>query len=335
MEPEFRSKGNPKHDSAFNGHALGRYRKINMVMGEVTGVDTERKRVFLSSGPPVHYDQLVIATGSDYNYFGNDAWRANAPGMKTIHEARSIRQRLLLSFEKAERAQTAAEKRNLLTYIVIGGGPAGVEMAGAISELGRFMIDRDFRNIVPDHMRVILVEAGPKILAAFPDKLSTYAVAYLEKIGVEVRTGERVLDVTPDGVTVGEEFIYAGCVVWNAGVKASPANEWLGIIAAPGGRIPVDGHLAVKGLTDVYALGDTAHAVGSDGKPLPGLAQVAKQQGVYLGKFLRDQTAEATACEFRNRGNTAVIGRNAAVLDFGKWTLKGRPVWFLWALVHV
>lgn len=314
---------------------LGRYRNISMIMGEVVGVDMERKHVLLDSGSPVEYDQLVVATGSDYNYFGHDAWRAHAPGMKTLHEARMIRQRLLLSFERAERAATSAEKRGHLTSVVIGGGPTGVEMAGAISELGRFMIDRDFRNIQRDQVRVILIEAGPKILAAFPDKLSSYAVMYLRQIGVEVRTGERVLDVTSDGVAVGTEFITAGCVVWGAGVKASPANRWLGIADAPGGRIPVTPQLAVTGLSEVYAIGDTAHAVGSDGKPLPGLAQVAKQQGTYLGKYLKDPKPDAPPFEFRNRGNTAVIGRNAAIFDFGKWTLKGRAAWFLWAIVHV
>jgi len=246
-----------------------------------------------------------------------------------------IRQRLLMSFENAERAATAEEKRNYLTSVVIGGGPTGVEMAGAISELGRFMIDRDFRNIQPDLVRVILIEAGPKILAAFPDKLSVYAVNYLREIGVEVRTGERVLDVTPDGVAVGAEFIPAGCVVWGAGVKASPANRRLGIADVPGGRIPVTPQLAVTGLPEVYAIGDTAHAVGSDGNPLPGFAQVAKRQGVYLGKFLKDPRPDAPPFEFRNRGNTAVIGRNAAIFDFGRWTLKGRAAWFLWAIVHV
>jgi NADH dehydrogenase len=314
---------------------LGRYRNINMTMGEVIGINTGQQLVLLHEESPIEYDRLVIATGSNYNYFGNDAWRLNAPGLKTIHEARTIRQRLLLSFERAERAELSSEKRNLLTYVVIGGGPTGVEMAGAISELGRFMISRDFRNIQPDQLRVILMEAGPKILAAFPDKLSTYAANHLRKIGVEVRIGQRVLDVTSEGVAVETEFIPAGCVVWGAGVKASPAHEWLGLKGAPGGRIPVDEHLAVQGFSGLFAIGDTAHAISSDGRPLPGLAQVAKQQGAYLGQYLKNQGASAPQFKFRNRGNTAVIGRNAAIFDFGQWTLKGRAAWFLWAVVHV
>lgn len=314
---------------------LGRYRNINMIMAEVVGIDVQRRQVQLDGGDRVDYDRLVIATGSEYNYFGKDDWRANAPGMKTIHEARQIRQRLLSSFEKAERAHNEQEKRNLLTYVVIGGGPTGVEMAGAISELGRFMINRDFRNIQPDQLRVILIEAGPRILAAFPEKLIDYARHYLEKIGVEVRTDERVLDVTSDGVTVGSEFIRTGCVVWGAGVKASPAHRWLGLDAVPGGRIPVDSQLHVVGHRNIFALGDTADFTGTDAKPLPGLAQVAKQQGIYLGRLLKNQAAEPAAFVFKNRGNTAVIGRNAAIFDFGNWTLKGRAAWFLWAFVHV
>ncbi|MBW9091829.1 NAD(P)/FAD-dependent oxidoreductase [Rhizobium wenxiniae] len=314
---------------------LGRYRNINMIMAEVVGIDVQRRQVQLDGGDRVDYDRLVIATGSEYNYFGKDDWRANAPGMKTIHEARQIRQRLLSSFEKAERAHNEQEKRNLLTYVVIGGGPTGVEMAGAISELGRFMINRDFRKIRPDQLKVILIEAGPRILAAFPEKLIDYARHYLEKIGVEVRTGERVFDVTSDGVTVGSEFIRTGCIVWGAGVKASPAHRWLGLDSVPGGRIPVDRQLHVVGHRNIFALGDTADFAGTDAKPLPGLAQVAKQQGIYLGRLLKNQAAEPAAFVFKNRGNTAVIGRNAAIFDFGNWTLKGRAAWFLWAFVHV
>lgn len=313
---------------------LARYRNIEMLMAEVTGIDVAHKQVLLADGLPVPYDLLVIATGSEYNYFGHDEWRERAPGLKSIHEARQIRHRLLLSFEMAERATDHAKKEALLTTIVIGGGPTGVEMAGAISELGRFMINRDFRNLQPDHFRVMLVEAGPRILAAFPEKLSTYAEGYLKKIGVEVRTGSRVLDIADDGANIDGTFIRAGSIIWGAGVKASPAHAWLGLTAVPGGRIPVDQHLRVEGFEDIFALGDTASLAGTDGKPLPGLAQVAKQQGGYLGAFLRSGS-DAAGFKFHNRGNTAVIGRNAAVFDFGRWTLKGRLAWLLWAFVHV
>ncbi len=314
---------------------LGRYRNIRIVMAEVEAVDTAARHVLLDDGSTVSYDRLVIATGSDYNYFGHDEWKRHAPGLKTIHEARMIRQRLLLSFEKAENATDPAQKRALLTSVVIGGGPTGVEMAGAISELGRYMINRDFRDLQEDQLRVLLVEARPAILGAFPASLSEYAAEYLRGIGVEIRTGQRVKNVSAEGVQIEDEFIPAGCVVWGAGVKASPAHAWLGLDDAPGGRIPVGADLRVTGFQDIYAIGDTAFATGSDGAPLPGLAQVAKQQGAYLGRLLRSGTGEAKPFVFHNRGNTAVVGRNAAIFDFGKWTLKGRLAWLLWAIVHV
>ncbi len=313
---------------------LARFKNIHMIMAEVVGVDPPARTVSLSDGSPISYDQLVIATGSDYNYFGHEEWRKFAPGLKSIHEARQIRHRLLLAFERAERAKSEADKQALLTSIVIGGGPTGVEMAGAISELGRFMISRDFRNLQPDNLRVILVEAGPRILAAFPDHLSAYAKSYLENIGVDVRTGQRVIDIRADGADIEGEFVPAGSIIWGAGVRASPAHSWLGIPGVAGGRIPVDDCLRVIGFDGIYAIGDTSALAGSDGKVLPGLAQVAKQQGKYLGRSLRSGRAVA-GFKFKNRGNTAVIGRNAAVFDFGKWTLKGRVAWLLWALVHV
>ncbi|WJR65688.1 NAD(P)/FAD-dependent oxidoreductase [Neorhizobium sp. CSC1952] len=316
---------------------LGRYRNIKVMLAEVTGIDAAAKDVKLDYGSSVPYDRLVIATGSEYNYFGHEDWRAWAPGLKTIHEARLIRQRLLLAFEKAELSQDPEEKKALLTSVIIGGGPTGVEMAGAISELGRFMITRDFRKLEPDNMRVILIEAGPKILAAFPDNLVQYAMKVLEKEGVEVRTNLPVASVTKDEVIAGSERIRTGCIIWGAGVKASPAARWLGVEGKAGGRIPVEPDLSVTGLPDIFAIGDTALGL-EDGKPLPALAQVAKQQGEYVGKALRLRLLEdkpSGPFRFHNRGNTAVIGRNTAIFDFGRWTLKGRFAWFLWALVHV
>jgi NADH dehydrogenase len=317
---------------------LGRFRNIEVMLAEVTGVDPVSHAVELSDGTKIGYDRLVIATGSEYNYFGHDDWREAAPGLKTIHEARLIRQRLLLAFEKAELAHDPAEKQALLTSIVIGGGPTGVEMAGAISELGRFMITRDFRRLSPDHMRVILIEAGPRILAAFPDHLGQYAEIALRKAGVEILLNTPVKSINNQEVIAGDHHFHAGCIVWGAGVKPSPAARWLSLGEKSGGRIPVGPDLSVNGYPDIYALGDTAMALAGDGAPLPALAQVAKQQGQYLGKALKSDLLGGTKSgpfRFRNRGNTAVIGRNAAVFDFGKWTLKGRLAWLLWALVHV
>ncbi|MBP1846257.1 NADH dehydrogenase [Rhizobium petrolearium] len=317
---------------------LGRFRNIKVMLAEVTGIDPSARTVKLDHGASVPYDQLVIATGSEYNYFGHEDWRAWAPGLKTIHEARLIRQRLLLAFEKAELSQDSEEKKALLTSVIIGGGPTGVEMAGAIAELGRFMITRDFRKLEPDHMRVILIEAGPKILSAFPDNLVQYALRELEKTGVEVLTNLPVEAVTKDEVVAGSRHFRAGCIIWGAGVKASPAGRWLGIEGKAGGRIPVEPDLSVTGFPDIFAIGDTALGLAEDGKPLPALAQVAKQQGEYLGRALKEKLLDGKPAEpfhFHNRGNTAVIGRNAAIFDFGKWTLKGWFAWLLWAIVHV
>jgi NADH dehydrogenase len=316
--------------------SLARYRNVSMVMAEAVAIDTDARKVVLGDGGTVDYDQLVVATGSEYNYFGHDEWQGYAPGLKTIHEAREIRQRLLLAFEQAEITDDPELKRSLLTFIVIGGGPTGVEMAGAISELGRFMISSDFRHLHPDDLRVILVEAGPRLLAAFPEHLARYASKYLSRIGVEVRTSTRVEGIQQGSVAFGGQTVKASCIVWGAGVKASPASRWLAVEAAAGGRIAVDENLRVKGLEDVFAIGDTALYEGTDAQPLPGLAQVAKQQGVYLGRYLRiGSPPNAPGFVFHNRGNTAVIGRHAAVFDFGRWTLKGRVAWFLWAFVHV
>ncbi|MBT9369399.1 NAD(P)/FAD-dependent oxidoreductase [Rhizobium sp. CSW-27] len=318
--------------------SLGRYRNIKVVLAEVTGVDTAARTVLVDHGVPIPYDRLVIATGSEYNYFGHDEWRAIAPGLKTIHEARQIRHRLLLAFERAELSQDPEEKKALLTSVIIGGGPTGVEMAGAIAELGRFMITRDFRRLSPEHFRVLLLEAGPRILAAFPEDLTDYATRSLAGLGVEVMTGRRVESITAGSVIVGGETIRTANVIWGAGVKASPAARWFGIEGKAGGRIPIDPDLRITGLPDVFALGDTALGLGEDGKPLPALAQVAKQQGQYLGHALRQELLEGkkpAPFRFHNRGNTAVIGRNAAIFDFGRWRLKGYVAWLLWALVHV
>lgn len=317
---------------------LGRYDNIHVVMAEVVSVDGPARVVMLKDGGSIPFDRLVLATGSTYNYFGHDDWQQHAPGLKSIHEARDIRHRLLLAFEKAERSTDEAEKRRLLTSVVIGGGPTGVEMAGAISELGRFMIAQDFRKLHADQLTVLLVEAGPRILSTFPEPLSQYASDYLTGIGVDIRLNTPVEDITAEGVQVGGAFLPASCIVWGAGVKASPAAEWLDIEPGPGGRLPVAPDLSVVDKPGIYALGDTALAVGEDGKPMPALAQVAKQQGTFLGRALKASLLSGKPMptfHFHNRGNTAVIGRNAAIFDFGSWQLKGRLAWLLWALVHV
>ncbi|MCJ8140775.1 NAD(P)/FAD-dependent oxidoreductase [Falsirhodobacter halotolerans] len=317
---------------------LGRFRNIRVMLAAVAGVDTAAQVVTTESGDAVPYDTLIVATGSVYNYFGNDHWRTHAPGLKSLSEARVIRQRLLLALERAELAKDAEARRGLLTAVVIGGGPTGVEMAGAIAELGRDVLARDFRDLGPEGFHVVLVEAGDRVLSAFPERLSDYTLKALTARGVHVWTGRSVKDVRPDGVLIDEEFVPAGVVVWGAGVRASPAADWLGVPAGKGGKIAVDGRLRVIGLENVHALGDVAHLEDASGAPLPALAQVAKQQGDWLGKHLRREMTGGPALPdftFHNRGNTAVIGRNDAVFDFGRWQMRGWFAWVLWALVHV
>lgn len=318
---------------------LGRHRNITVLLAEVTGIDLEARTVLTDRLEPVTFDHLVLATGTDYNYFGHDDWREIAPGLKTIREARAIRQRLLTAFEAAETADDEAAQRRLLTSVVIGGGPTGVEMAGAIAELGRFMVPRDFRHIGADRLRVVLVEGGPRLLPAFPETLAAYAANRLERLGVEIMTGRMVETMSAEEVVAGGEAIPAGVVVWAAGVKASPAARWLGVEGDRMGRVPVDGWLEVAGLDGVYVLGDTARLEDeATGEPLPGLAQVAKQEGRWLGRALRRRIVRGergTPFRFRDRGNAAVIGNNAAVFDFGWSRLKGRAAWLLWALVHI
>lgn len=317
---------------------LRRQRNAEVLMAEVTGIDTAARAVLTADGARIGYDTLVIATGSVYNYFGHDDWEGHAPGLKTIDNARAIRTRVLTGFECAERESDPARRQALMTSVVIGGGPTGVEMAGAIAELARHALARDFRHIDPRAARVVLIEAGPRILSAFPAPLSAYALRRLEALGVEVRTGEAVEDVTADGVRLPGEFLAANAMVWGAGIRASPAAQWLDVTPDRAGRIPVSDRLEVAGQRQVFAIGDTVAAPGENGAPLPRLAQVAKQQGEHLGRELARQAACGDAVRpfaFRNRGNTAIIGRHAAVFDFGRRQMKGYPAWLLWAAVHI
>lgn len=317
---------------------LRRHRNVEVMMGEVTGIDTGSRQVLLAGGRRVDYDRLVVATGSVYHYFGHDEWAAIAPGLKSIENARAIRTRLLTAFEQAEMMDDPARQRALMTTILVGGGPTGVEMAGAVAELAKHALARDFRRIDPRTARIVLVEAGPRLLPTFPEELSDYALKALRAMGVEVLLNRAVEAVTPQGATVAGTCIPAGTIVWGAGIRASPAGAWLGVETDRAGRIRVDSDLSVPGLPGVHALGDTVLVMGEDGSPLPGLAQVAKQQGYHLGRAIVAELLEGRKPEpfrFRNRGNTAIVGRSAAVFDFGTWRLKGWLAWVLWAVVHV
>ncbi len=317
---------------------LGRYRNIHVVLGEAASVDTQARVVTLADGNTLHYDRLVVATGSDYSYFGHPEWKALAPGPRTLQEALLIRNRLLLAFERAEQTADLVAQGALMTTVIVGGGPTGVEMAGAVVELARHTLARDFRHIDPRRARILLIEAGPRILASFPEALADYARTSLERLGVTVMTGQPVEAIEADGVVVAGKKIFTGNVIWGAGVQASPAGSWLKAETDRAGRIVIASDLSVQGIANVYALGDTALAKDESGAPLPALAQVAKQQGQHLGRALVRQFKDGTALppfRFRNRGNTAIIGRHAAIFDFGWARLKGRLAWLLWALIHV
>ncbi|MET3889120.1 NADH dehydrogenase [Bosea sp. OAE506] len=320
---------------------LSRYPTVSVVLGEVVGVDAATKRVLLAGQAPLAYGRLILAAGSVCNYFGHDSWAEYAPCPRDLPDATLLRSRILLALEAAEASTNSRERAALLSFVVVGGGPTGVEMAGAIAELIRPALRRDFRSIDPGIARIVLVEAGPRLLSAFPEDLAQAAARGLQRLRVEIRTGISVREISASGVDLADGArIDAATVVWGAGTRAAPAADWLpGIETAPGGRLLVEPDLRLRSHDDIYVLGDLALCLGKDGKPLPALAQVAKQQGEYLGRVLSKPLAPEQAAApfiFRNRGNAAIIGRNAAIFDFGKGrTLTGRIAWLLWALVHI
>lgn len=328
----------PAHIASPLRHILARYDNVEVRLGNVTGIDVPGRKVLIEDEPAVEWDRLVLATGATYSWFGHDDWAEIAPGLKTLTDARTVRAKLLRAFELAEIEPDPDRQRQLTTCVIVGGGPTGVELAGAVAELARWTLKNDFRRIDPRKTRIMLIEAGPRVLAGFPDKLSVYAVGALEALGVTVRTGQAVTAIDNDGVSLGDERIPAATVLWAAGMAASPAAHWLGVPADKAGRLTVNSDLSVPDRPDLYALGDTVVCKGADGSPLPGLAQVAQQQGTFLGRALRRNLTDGTPVppfRFHNRGNTAVIGRHAAVFDFGWWRFTGRLAWFLWGIIHI
>jgi NADH:ubiquinone reductase (H+-translocating) len=308
-----------------------------VIMGRVTGVDRQRRIVRLADRE-VAYDTLVLATGSRHAYFGHDEWESVAPGLKKIDDATGIRRRILMAFEQAEQTNDPTARRRFLTFVVIGAGPTGVEMAGAIAELAHVALRNDFRTINPRDARIVLVEAGPRVLAAFPPSLSQSAEQSLKRLHVEVRLGQPVNECDAMGVTIGQERLEASTIVWAAGVASSSAASWLGVEPDRVGRVVVGPDLTLPGNPEIFVIGDTAHAPGRDGKPLPGLAPVAKQQGAYVARVLRARLAgRAAPAPFRYRdfGTMATIGRRSAVADFGWLKVDGTLAWLLWGLIHV
>lgn len=311
---------------------------LHVRMDEVTGVDHAAKAVLTASGARLPYDILIIGTGAQHSYFGHDDWAEAAPGLKSIDDATRLRARILTAFEEAEIEPCKARRDALLTFVVVGGGPTGVEMAGAIAELARKSITRDFQSITPHCSRVLLLEAGPTILSSFPESLSGSAIRALEKLGVETRLGAAVTEIRPDSVTAGNTVIPAHTVIWAAGVKASPAAAWLGVEGDRAGRVPVAGDFSVPGRDGVFVIGDTAAVTGADGRMLPGVAPAAKQAGVWVGTLVAARLAgkrEPAAFRYRDYGNLATIGRTKAVADLGRVKLTGLLAWILWSLAHV
>jgi NADH dehydrogenase len=312
---------------------FARARNVRVLLDEVIGVDPAAKRVRLASGRPLAFDRLIIATGARHSYFGNDGWAAHAAGLKSIEDALEIRRKVLLALERAETETDPDRRRALLTFVVIGGGATGVEMAGAIAELARRSVSRDFRSITPACSRVILVEGGDRLLPSFPDDLSAAASDALEQLGVEVRLGRPVRQLGAGYLSLDSELICAETIVWAAGVKASPAADWLRADRDSSGRVLVDGRLRVPGTKDIFAIGDTAALFRPGGRPLPGIAPVAKQQGRFVADLILG-TARGPFV-YRDHGNLATIGRSRAVADLGRLHLSGLLAWLLWSVAHV
>jgi NADH:ubiquinone reductase (H+-translocating) len=317
-------------------HILRRQQNTTVYMAEVTGIDLAARAVNTKSGS-FPFDFLVVATGATHSYFGHDDWAALAPGLKRIEDATRIRRSILEAFEQAELAREESERRRLLTFVIVGGGPTGVEMAGAIAEVARQTLARDFRQIDPRTSRIVLVEAGPRILPAFSEQHSAYARDTLTAMGVDVMTSTPVMRCDERGVDLKDGRIDAATVIWAAGVVASPAAGWLAAEHDNAGRVIVRADLSLPGDNNVFVIGDTASVRGAGGTPVPGLASAAKQMGHYVGHLIAERIAGRSVLPFRyrNLGTLAAIGRRAAVVEFGSLQLKGFVGWIFWSLVHI
>lgn len=312
------------------------YDNVSVVLADVSGIDTRRKEI-LAEGRAIPYDTLILATGAQHAYFGHDGWASFAPGLKTIDDATYLRRRILLAFERAETETDSQERRRLLNFVVIGGGPTGVEMAGAIAELAKRALQADFRRIDSRDARIVLIEAADRLLTPFDPALSEAAKKSLEQLGVEVRLGAAVTNCSCEGVWIGQEHIPSRTLIWAAGVMASPAGRWLKAGTDRAGRVIVEKDLSVPGHADIFVIGDTALAFGTDGKPLPGVAPVAKQQGQYVAKLLlaRAKGKQTGPFRYRDFGSLATIGRKRAVAQFGRVKIAGFVAWLLWCVAHI
>lgn len=309
---------------------------VRVWLGEVTAIEPDHKIVRLKDGE-VPYDFVIVAAGATHAYFGHDEWRAFAPGLKTLEDALDMRRRVLVAFEQAERETDRATQRRLLTFVVVGGGPTGVELAGALAEISRHALAHDFRAIDPESARVILIEGGPTVLASYPEDLSAFARRALEKLGVAVWTGSIVTKIEEGRVHVGGETIEAGTILWAAGVSASPLGATIGAPLDRVGRVLVLPDLTVPGRPEISVVGDLAALRQSDGTWLPGVAQVAIQQAQHAARNILGRIAGRPTEPFvyRNLGNLATIGRNSAIADMPRWRFKGYAAWLFWLFVHI
>jgi NADH dehydrogenase len=315
---------------------LRRQRNVEVLLADVTAIDPAERRIRMAHGT-MEYDYLIVATGAAHAYFGHDEWRGVAPGLKTLEDALEIRRRVLLAFERAELERDADRRTALLTFVVIGGGPTGVELAGALAEISRQSLARDFRHFDPGSSRILLLEGGPSVLASFPDSLRESARRDLERLGVDVRTGSVVTDVTPGRVDIGARSIDAKTILWAAGVAASPLGATLGAPLDRVGRVRVQPDLTIPGHPDVFVIGDLAAFAGADGKQMPGVAQVAIQMGRHAARNIERALERQPYRDFvyRDLGNMATIGRASAIADFGWLRLKGWFAWLAWLFVHL
>ena len=312
-------------------------KEVTTLFATVSGVDPAGKRVLLEDGGALPYDTLVLATGARHAYFGHDEWEPFAPGLKTLEDATTIRRRILVAFERAEREPDPQRRAARLTFVIIGAGPTGVELAGTIAELAQDTLPPDFRNIDTHKTRVVLIEAGPRVLAGFADDLSAYAQRSLESMGVEVLLGQPVTECNRDGVVYGGNRLETKTIIWAAGVRASPAAEWLNAPADRAGRLQVLPDLTVPGHPDIFAIGDTVVIAAPDGNPVPGIAPAAKQQGRYVADCVRARL-HGTALgpfHYKHAGSLAQIDKRQAVIDFGRFKLRGTLAWWIWGIAHI
>jgi NADH dehydrogenase len=309
-----------------------------VLLGEVTSVDKAAHEVLLDDGRRLPYDYLVLATGATHTYFGHDEWAQVAPGLKRIDDATLIRRRLLLAFERAENSDDPALRRALTTFVIVGGGPTGVEMAGAIAELAQHALASDFRSIDPRETRIMLVEGASRLLGAFPESLSEVARRELTRMGVQVHLNAQVIGCDAQGVTLRQDRIDAHTIIWAAGVAASPAARWVGCPADRAGRALVAPDLSVPGHPEIFVIGDTASVKTEQGAPVPGVAPAAKQAGQHVAACIKAETGGKTrpaAFRYKNFGNLATIGRNSAIIHYGKLKMSGSLAWWLWSFAHI